>query len=52
MPLPYDDAPNPLSSLLPSLYSGNYVQAILAALHDTDEPKSQPAQDGNGKDLA
>ncbi len=32
--------------------AGNYVQAILAALHDTDEPKAQTAQVAGDKDLA
>ena len=47
-----DDAPNPGTLSCPLSALGNYVQAILTALHDTDEPKSQPAHDGNGTDLA
>ncbi|KAI7836763.1 hypothetical protein COHA_009401 [Chlorella ohadii] len=34
------------------VFIGNYVQAILAALHDTDEPKAQTAQVAGDKDLA
>ncbi|PRW50869.1 glycogen-branching enzyme [Chlorella sorokiniana] len=47
-----DSRANAAAAGLILVFIGNYVQAILAALHDTDEPKAQTAEVAGGKDLA